>query len=560
MLRRLRIENIALISSATLEFEEGFCVFTGETGAGKSLVIDSLSLVLGARADRTLITYGKQSATVEAVFEQLSEETCTKLYEFGFEEEDSLILFRRIFEDGRNDCRVNGRSVTVGMLKELASTLVDVYGQFENQTMFKASTQLSLIDSICANKKDILELNEILDKIAEIDKQLEELVGDEKERERLLDMLAFQIDEIEEASFQEGEEEKLKDAHNKIVSKEKVLNSLASTLALLDNASGENVVDNIKQSAQELSPASMVEPEIEKLKERITDLGFEISDIVDDLHSWVDEYQESEENIDQIEERLDLLNNFKKKYGKTISDIWQFCEDAKERFDKLKNNKEETVKLKEKRASLEAAAEEVAEKLHRARTICAEKFATDIAGELSELGMKSAKFELEITPTATITRTGKDNITFMFSANAGIPVKPLSKVASGGELSRFMLALKQVLGMHGHIGTMVFDEIDTGISGQIGRVVGEKMYQISRKAQVLCISHLPQIACLADSNYLIEKNDDGTQTKTNIKLLEDNEKIDEVARLVGGFGEGTHARLHATEMIQNANYFKRSLS
>ena len=557
MLRKIRIENVALISSQTIEFENGLSVFSGETGAGKSLVIDSLALVLGARADRNIISYGKQFAVVEAVFDNMTELTLQKLYDFGFdEEEDSLILFRKIYDDGRNDCRINGRSVTVGMLKEVASTLVDICGQFENQTMFKSSIQLSLIDDLCSNKQLLLQLSEKLDQIKAIDSKLELLGGDENERERLLDMLAFQIDEIEEANFQENEEENLKLMHNKIVAKEKVVNSIVSALDALENIHSCSVYDSIQSASQYLSVASGFEADIEIIRQKLIDINFEINELNNDLKAWVDKYTDVELDIDSIESRLDLLNNFKKKYGKSIPEIWQFCNNAKNKFDDLKNNKEKIEKLKSQRNILYDEANVIAEELHNVRVAKSVEFASDIKCILSELGMKNASFNVNIERQCKINYNGFDTVVFMFSANSGIPLRALSKVASGGELARFMLALKCVLGLHGHIATMIFDEIDSGISGQTANIVGQKLYQISNTCQVICISHLAQIACFADNNYLIEKFDDGISAQSSVTVLSSEQKINEIARLLGGFGDNVHARLHAVELIDTANLFK----
>lgn len=560
MLRRLKIENIALIRNESIELSDGFVVFSGETGAGKSLVIDSLALVLGARADRGLISYGEKQASVEAVFEGLSEKTTSLMFEYGIDEDDTLVVFRRIYDDGRNECRVNGRSVTVGMLKALASTLVDVYGQFENQTMFKAANQLEIVDSIAGNKGLLLDLSTKIDEIRQVDDELDQLVGDDKERERSLDMLAFQIDEIEEAGFVDGEEDQLKEKHNKIVAREKVLDSLSACLkALGENGGDEKVTDLVKAASNSLSVAGTIEEDAQKAQEVLSGIVYDLEDVVCGLESIVDSYEDSEEEIDRVEERLDLLNNFKKKYGKSIEDINEFCNKAKERFELLSNAKESADRLKAKKEKLEIEARKICESLHEKRVFVGKQFAADISEELGELGMKSAKFDVDIEFVDKISATGSDNVEFMFSANSGLPIRPLAKVASGGELSRFMLALKSVLGKHGHIGTMVFDEIDTGISGNIAKVVGEKMYKISRLGQVLCVSHLPQIACLADVNFLIEKKDDGISTLTSVVELDKTAKIAEVARLVGGSTESGHAVLHATDLVEEADKFKQSV-
>ena len=560
MLRRLIIKNIALIESETIEFSYGFTVFSGETGAGKSLIIDSLNLVLGSRADKSLITFGKEFAQVEAVFDCLTCSTKEILNEFGIDDEDEIIVSRRIWQDGRNDIKVNGHSLTVKMLKTLSSTLVDVCGQFENQTMFSSSNQLALVDSLANNGALLKDLNDLFDQEKSINEKLEELGGNETERERMLDMLSFQISEIEDAAFLEDEEEQLLLSHKKIIAKEKIIDAVSNALKVLDQEMEDNVADKLKESSLFLSNISQNDEKLAEIESKLSALSYDARDCISDLESVANEYSSNELNVDEIEERLDTLNKFKKKYGSTIADINKFCNEAKEKYNLLLDSADSVEKLLAKKAEIARKAREIADKISEKRKDVSASFSKDIEKELSNLGMKSAKFMVSVERKQINTRNGIDDIEFRFSANSGMPVASLAKVASGGELSRFMLALKTVLGKHSDIATMVFDEIDSGISGVVGRIVGEKLYGISKECQVVCVSHLAQIAAIADNNYLIEKFEDGNSARTKVSILNNNLKISEVARLAGGEVGAEVALAHAADLINKANNYKNSLN
>ena len=560
MLRRLIIRNIALIESETIEFSQGFTVFSGETGAGKSLVIDSLNLVLGARGDKSLISFGKDFAQVEAYFDLIGDSTKQVLQSFGLEDEDEIIIVRRLWQDGRNDIKVNGHSLTVKMLKTLSSTLVDVCGQFENQTMFSQANQLNMVDSLANNSDLLKKLNNIFDEIKDLDEKLAELGGDETDRERALDMLSFQIAEIEDANFFDGEEEDLKLKHKKIVGREKVIGSLTSALNALDNDKDDNVADKLKESAIVLSNAAQTDERFAEIEGKLSSLSYEVKDILFQLDEIAEEYADGDEDVDTIEKRFDLLNRFKKKYGETILDINNFCKEAKEKYNLLLDSAASVEKINAQKQELAKNALAVSEEISKRRFEISNIFSKDIQKELCELGMKGAKFEVSISRREQNSRNGIDDVEFFFSANSGIPLHPLSKVASGGELSRFMLALKTVLGKHSDISTMVFDEIDSGISGVIGRILAEKLFAISGGCQVVCVSHLAQIAAMADCNYLIEKIDSEDKTKTTVKTLAESDKVKEIARLAGGESSTDVALAHAADLIKKANEFKDCLN
>ena len=560
MLRRLLIKNIALIENQIIEFGSGLSVFSGETGAGKSLIIDSILLVLGARADKTLISYGKDFAYVEALFDGNNEQAKNLLNEYGIEEDESIIVSRKIWSDGRSENRINGSFVTVKMLKQLASLLVDVYGQFENQTMFESSNQMKMVDSFADCGKLLEDLSGVIDEIKECDAKLDQIVGDDTERERQLDMLSFQINEIEAAGFYEGEEEELKQKHTQIVGREKVISSLSLALDFLDKESENDASDKLKSAANTLDQIVGIEDRVVELKNKLTTISYDVKDVIAELEDIIDAYNEDETDIDSIEERLDLLNNFKRKYGATITEINAFCERAKEKYNLLIDSVAAANKLKNERENLVAKATAISNDVSAKRKEFAAKLSASVEKELTDLGMKSAKFEIVVTPKEKLTKFGMDEIQFLFSANSGIPLRPLEKVASGGELSRFMLALKTIFGKHLNIGTMIFDEIDTGISGATGHVVGQKMYTISALSQVICVSHLAQIVAIADANYLIEKKEEGGITKTTVHILDQKEKIAEIARLVGGKDDNEQALVYANELINSSNKFKNTIA
>lgn len=561
MLERLSIKNIALIREQTINFKSGFNVLTGETGAGKSLIIDSLSLLLGEKADKSLISHGETFATVEAVFSSLSDNVLNLLEEFGLEREDTLIISRKISIDGKNECRVNGTTFTLSMLKKLSAPLMDLHGQFEHQNLLKVSNHIGILDSYGASKiSGLLQNYQICyAKYEENQNELRKLVTNDKERERLIDLYSYQVEEIDNAGFYDGEEEELKDFRNQVLHSEKIMDSL-SNVVLLGKGDGyeyAGVAESIKKMQTMLGMVAEYSKEIAPQLDRIESLKIEFEDVVDTLEEIKDNMYFDEQKAKQNEERLDLLSSFKKKYGSTISEIIEYRDKTQTELEKLINSENRVNELKKEQQKLEAELILTAEKLSKARKESALKMEKEVTSELVSLGMKSARFVIDIQPLSLENRNkdGFDRVEFMFSANLGEEVKPLKAVASGGEMSRFMLAVKNITAKIEGISTLIFDEIDTGVSGMMALVLGEKLCMVSKFAQVICVTHLAQVASFGKTQFLIEKSESQGKTITSVKELDRTERVKEIARLVSGV-VSEKALQSAEELLENAEDFE----
>lgn len=561
MLERLSIKNIALIREQTINFKSGFNVLTGETGAGKSLIIDSLSLLLGEKADKSLISHGETFATVEAVFSSLSDNVLNLLEEFGLEREDTLIISRKISIDGKNECRVNGTTFTLSMLKKLSAPLMDLHGQFEHQNLLKVSNHIGILDSYGASKiSGLLQNYQICyAKYEENQNELRKLVTNDKERERLIDLYSYQVEEIDNAGFYDGEEEELKDFRNQVLHSEKIMDSLSNvvTLGKGDGYEYAGVAESIKKMQTMLGMVAEYSKEIAPQLDRIESLKIEFEDVVDTLEEIKDNMYFDEQKAKQNEERLDLLSSFKKKYGSTISEIIEYRDKTQTELEKLINSENRVNELKKEQQKLEAELILTAEKLSKARKESALKMEKEVTSELVSLGMKSARFVIDIQPLSLDNRNkdGFDRVEFMFSANLGEEVKPLKAVASGGEMSRFMLAVKNITAKIEGISTLIFDEIDTGVSGMMALVLGEKLCMVSKFAQVICVTHLAQVASFGKTQFLIEKSESQGKTITSVKELDRAERVKEIARLVSGV-VSEKALQSAEELLKNAEDFE----
>lgn len=561
MLERLSIKNIALIREQTINFKSGFNVLTGETGAGKSLIIDSLSLLLGEKADKSLISHGETFATVEAVFSSLSDNVLNLLEEFGLEREDTLIISRKISIDGKNECRVNGTTFTLSMLKKLSAPLMDLHGQFEHQNLLKVSNHIGILDSYGASKiSGLLQNYQICyAKYEENQNELRKLVTNDKERERLIDLYSYQVEEIDNAGFYDGEEEELKDFRNQVLHSEKIMDSLSNAVTLGKGDSYEyaGVAESIKKMQTMLGMVAEYSKEIAPQLDRIESLKIEFEDVVDTLEEIKDNMYFDEQKAKQNEERLDLLSSFKKKYGSTISEIIEYRDKTQTELEKLINSENRVNELKKEQQKLEAELILTAEKLSKARKESALKMEKEVTSELVSLGMKSARFVIDIQPLSLENRNkdGFDRVEFMFSANLGEEVKPLKAVASGGEMSRFMLAVKNITAKIEGISTLIFDEIDTGVSGMMALVLGEKLCMVSKFAQVICVTHLAQVASFGKTQFLIEKSESQGKTITSVKELDRTERVKEIARLVSGV-VSEKALQSAEELLKNAEDFE----
>lgn len=555
MLQSLTIKNIALIDDITIELGNGFNVLTGETGAGKSLIIDSLALLLGEKADKSLISYGKEFASVEAVFQTESLDVLSKMEEFGLERENTVIIYRKLSLDGKNECRVNGKSFTLSMLKTITSPLMDLHGQFQHQELLKQSVQLQTLDAFGIREigKTKQEFKDIFYNLKQVIKTLKSYNFDSKDREKLLDMYAYQINEIEEAHFVNGEEEELKDFRMKVLNQEKIIDSLKRASSYFGDS---GLSYQTKRLAREVDDVVKYLPEKQALAERISSLKYELEDIESELEDVRESLYFDEYSAIENEKRLDLLSSLKKKYGGSVEEINLYLDKVKNDYEKLQNSAEIVEKLEKERENLTNLLKLKAEELTNQRKIVAEIFAKRVKENLSELSMKNAKFEINFVSLDenSCDETGFDKIEFLFTANSGQPLKPLSKVASGGEMSRFMLAVKNVTADIVCVDTMIFDEIDTGISGDTANALAVKLATIGKNHQVICVTHLAQVASFGSKHFFISKFDDNGKTKTSLKLMQDDDRVFEIARLIGG-SISDFSKSHAKLMLEAGQKF-----
>lgn len=562
MLCQLSIENIALIDKLSLELKDGLNILSGETGAGKSIIIDSLNFVLGERADKSLIRYGTDKSSVEAVFEEyITPAVSSYLDDLGIETEDVLVIRRKMSIDGKNECRINGRISTLSTLKGLTELLVDIHGQHEHQSLLKSANHISLLDKL--GEKNIEKLKTDVERdfkdYSSLKKEFARF-GNSDERERKLDILTFQIDEIEKADVKDGEEDELLIARKRIRNMEKIISALEGAKNLLDGYDSQSVSASIKNSVSLLNTISSFDDDIQPIADRLDSCKVEITDISETLADMLERLDFDSRSADKIEERLEVVRSILRKYGGGFESLQKFYDEAKKEANILANAAERVEELEIEIGKAAKKLLESAKNLSLERRKVADKFEKDIMKELCDLGMSGSTFKVEMTTKEDvddISANGMDSVEFMISPNVGEPLKPLAKIISGGEMSRFMLAFKNILAGVDDIGTMVFDEIDTGISGNISQVVSEKMCNISRARQVIAVTHMPSLAAMADNHYLISKSTENGKTLTHVDLLDDD--TDEVARLIGGNDYSIYAVPHAKEMKANAQRYKNSL-
>ena len=562
MIQSLSVENIALIDKLYVELGNGLNILSGETGAGKSIIIDAVSFVLGERADRSLIRYGTDYAVVEAVFsDYITPQIQEYLEEIGIEVEEVLILNRKMTTEGKNSCRINGRVTTLSTLKGLTELLVDIHGQHEHQSLLNPNSHIALLDSLGGDKHATL-----LDKVKDAYKNYTALkrefnsFGDEDERVRRLDILSYQISEIEKADIKDGEEDELLEKRKRIRNMERILEALNNAKNLLDGYDSTAVSPALKSTVSTLNMISQYDSRIDGLTERLEDSRAEIIDVADTVKSILDELDYDRHSAEQIEERLEVVRMIQRKYGGNYNALTDFYNKAVEEYERLSNAGDRVIAIENELKKAVAALETACQNLTISRQKIANSFEKSIIGELKDLGMGGSTFTVQINTTEApdeFSSNGADNVEFLISPNVGEPLKPLAKIISGGEMSRFMLALKNILADVDSIGTMIFDEIDTGISGNISAVVSEKMCNISRKRQVIAVTHMPSLAAMADNHFLIAKSTENGKTNTHLNLLQDN--TDEVARLIGGKDYSVHAIPHAKEMKGWADKYKQSL-
>ena len=557
MLKTLYLKNIALVDEAEIAFSEGLNVLSGETGAGKSVILDSIDFVLGAKADKGMIRSGQSECSVRAEFTCEPELLRPVLEELDLEESDTLLIVRRLNADGRGSLKVNGCPMTATMLRKLTSQLVDVHGQSEHFFLLKETNQLRLLDQIAGTERERAEVASLLKERRSYAEKLSSLGGDEGERERRADILRFQIDELENAALKEGEEEELTALRTKYQNAEKILGGLKTVRdALLSDGGASDAVNTAHRGLISIEKYG----DYAALSERLENALAEIEDIGETAESLAEELDIDEREAERVENRLDEIRSLKKKYGGSVEEALNFLSRAKEELQLLENSAEECEKLK---ALLESNAKKLysaCEALTKKRKEGAEGFTRRVTEELKTLNIPSARFEIAFDPYTEedlprANAEGLDRVKFLFSANAGEPVKELGKIISGGEMSRFMLAVKAQLSAIGTIGTYIFDEIDAGIGGKTARVVAEKFADIAKTTQIIAVSHLAQIAAFADRQFLIEKKEEEGRTYSRIRALEEEERAGELVRLLGG-EQGGSALMHAEELLKNARAYR----
>ncbi len=562
MLRQLCIENVALIDKLELTLRDGLNILSGETGAGKSIIIDSLNFVLGERADKSLIRYGTDFAVVQAVFDEyLNPQISEYLDSVGVEAEDILILRRKMTVEGKNECRINGRVATLSILKGLTELLVDIHGQHEHQSLLKSSNHIKLLDNIGESEihsaKDGVAAE--FSKYSAFKRELSQY-GDGAERERRLDILNYQIEEIERVNVEDGEEESLLAQRKRIRNTEKILSALQTAKSALDGYDGGGVSRDLKNASVTLNTIASFDDGIPSLCDRLSSARLEVDDISETLSDMLEKLDFDSRSADKVEERLDEVRNVLRKYGGDYESMQSFYERAKGEAEMLANAGDRVALLENEIKCSAGKLLENAEKLTALRRKVGDKFEKSMISELGDLGMGGSTFKVDIKSAVDvdgISADGADSVEFLISPNVGEPLKPLAKIISGGEMSRFMLALKNISAHVDGIGTMVFDEIDTGISGNISAIVSEKLCNISRRRQVIAVTHMPSLAAMADSHYLISKSTVNGKTLTRVDLLEDD--TEEVARLIGGNDYSKFAVPHAQEMKAWAERYKIGL-
>ena len=554
MLEHLHIKNVALIRESEISFGEGLNILTGETGAGKSMVIDSLQFALGGRAGKDFLRRGEKQASVEALFAVDTKALREKLEENGIEPEEdgSVLITRTLSETGKSVCRVNGSTVTVGMLKEIAEDLIDIYGQHEHQSLLNPSKHIRLLDRFCgAGFGDAMEeYKRSWHALKELEKQLDALMGDESQREQRMDILSFQKEELEAGELRLGEEEELLEQKKRLGSMEKLMHLTGESIALLydGNRDMPSACDQLGDALAKLQEAAEYDNSLQSFVDALADAYAAVEDAARELKREADRQEADPETLEEIEERLQLIYKLKRKYGGSVEAALAFYDKVVEELDFLSNSSEIVAELMAEKEKELKKLTQAADTLTARRKATAEQVAEQIEAALQDMEMKNARFHIQIDEKADWGADGKDKVEFLISANAGESLKPLAKIASGGEMSRVMLALKTVLVDADEIGTFIFDEIDTGVSGRTARKVGEKMRFLGEKRQILCITHLPQIAAMADSHFLIEKESNGEETTTKVTPLEGEGSVLEVARLMGG-SDVTEATLAAAREL-----------
>lgn len=556
MLSVLHIENIAVIEQAEILFEGGFNVLTGETGAGKSIVIDAISAILGERTYRDVIRTGANRAFVSAIFTNIPQYDWFSENQVEFDPQE-LQVQREIYADGRNVCRVNGRPVSVASLKKLGGRLINIHGQHDSQQLFDEENHLTYLDAFARDEQELEAYQQAFSAMQSVQREIQKLSMDESEKLRLVETLTFQIEEIRAANLVSGEEEQLKERRKVLQNAEKLSDALRmADEALYGGDSSDGAAGLLSNAEHALSRVSTISADMQTLHQKISDLMYSVQDAADELRAMRDDLSYSEGALEEIEERLDAIHKLKRKYGASVEDVLAYLADSEQRLDEIEFASDRIETLKKREAELQKETIRQGEILREKRLSAAQAMESRICDELRQLDMPKIRFVCEFTPQQPM-QTGLDSVRFLMSANVGENLKPLSKVASGGELARIMLAMKQVLAQQDGVPTLIFDEVDAGVSGRAAQKVAYKLWTVSKGRQVLCVTHLPQIAAMADAEYTVEKRVENERTYTSVLHLDESGRKQELARLIGGSMITETTLAGAAELLRLAEKTKK---
>jgi len=547
VLSLLHIENIAVIDRADISFDQGFNVLTGETGAGKSIVIDAISAILGERAYRDMIRTGTNKASVRAVFTDVPE--LSWFGDNGVEYDPETVIQREIHLDGKNVCRVNGSLVSVSILRKLGMQLINIHGQHDSATLFDEDNHLSFLDAFGDNEQLRIAYTEKYEAVSKLRREIDKMTMDEGEKLRRMETLRYQIAEIEKAELEPGEDEALEERRKILQNAEKLSNGMETAVECLYGGDSDGASGLLAQAEYALARLAKFSDHFSAIHERVSDLMYQVQDVAEEVRDARDDLSYSAEELDQIESRLDVIHKLRRKYGVTCEDILAYLDKAKKELDDIEFADDHLERLKKKLKKAEKEAWDAAKALRKNRQETSVTMAERILTELAQLDMPRVQFTCQFAET-DLTATGADTVAFYMSANAGEALKPMSKVASGGELARIMLAMKNVLAEKDQVNTLIFDEVDTGVSGRAAQKVAEKLRSVATHKQVLCVTHLPQLAALANTHLLIAKSERDGRTYTTVTPLDIEGRKKELARIIGGTNITETTLKSAEEMLR----------
>ena len=554
MLSSLQIENVAVIQKAEVHFEPGLNVLTGETGAGKSILIDSINAILGNRTSKDLVRTGAAKAVIRAAFEQVPPAVLDKLEQSGYERSEALLLSREITAEGKSSCRINGMPATAAVLRELCGGLININGQHDSVGLLNPAHHLGILDDYAQNRTVFQEYYALYRELVRVKRELDALITDEAEKQRKIDLLQYQVQEIEDAGLTAGEEQTLENRRKVLSNASAIRDRLAQSYALLsgsDDAAG--AVDLLGESSNAVDAAAQLDPALTAAAGQLLDLYYNAKDVAADLIGRLDTYDTNDAELDEVEQRLDLLYRLKRKYGSTVEDVIAFGQKAREELDNIQHSQQRHDALQAEKLRLYTKAREKAEVLTQTRLKAFEELNTRISGTLDFLNMPGVRMTLRHT-RGPLASHGQDSVEFYISTNPGEAPKSLAKIASGGELSRITLAIKNAMADKDAVPTVIYDEIDSGVSGKAAGRIGEVLRQSAQGHQILCITHTAQIAALADCHLLIQKNVSNERTYTEIHPLDENGRVEALARLISGDHVTELSRANAREMLQERKH------